>query len=177
MSTWQNKREIHWYIKFGKKRENMEVAAKKVFICEECERSFNRKSNFIRHYRVHQSKVQKVVCTVCFKTYANVSNLKAHFLDYHRDESMPVPKTITVPNKSNVLYAVWHTFKLIFTELKVHSNTFDNFIDVAVEMADKATQTNEQDLMLSSTTHGETLSTEPNWKKCALSRYQQENKH
>lgn len=65
----------------------------------------------------------------------------------------------------------------MFTELKVHSNTFDNFIDVVVEMADKATQTDAQDLMLSSTIHGETSSTEPNWKKCALSRYQQENEH
>lgn len=153
----------------------MEGAAKKVFICEECERSFNRKSNFVRHYRVHQSKVQRVVCTICSKTYANVSNLKAHFLDCHRDESMSVPKTITVPNQSSVLYTILHTFKLIFTELKAHSNTFDNFIDVAVQMVDKATQTDEQDLTLSLAIHGETSSTEPNWKKCARSRYQQEN--
>lgn len=49
-----------------------------------------------------EKKVEKVVCNVCLKSYANKANLKAHFIDEHPGHTMLEPKKIVVSNKSNI---------------------------------------------------------------------------
>lgn len=80
--------------------------AKKEYMCDKCKRSFDRKANFVRHFRVHQSKVEIVVCCVCSKTYANKANLKQHFIDCHPEFKLLTPQTKTVSNRSTIHWII-----------------------------------------------------------------------
>lgn len=73
---------------------------KKMYPCEKCGRSFDRKANLTRHLRVHELRVTNVICKICFKSYANEPNLKQHLDSIHGVKTMDKPKSIIVPNKS-----------------------------------------------------------------------------
>lgn len=84
--------------------ENEEtVQLSKSHTCEICNQTFNRKSHLDRHARVHQEIVTNVVCTECSKTFANLANLKTHFIDTHIGKTMASPKLLLVTKKGNDL--------------------------------------------------------------------------
>lgn len=87
---------------------NNEVVLDSKYKCEVCKRKFDRKYNLDRHLRVHQQKVTNVICSECFKTFANDANLKTHFNDAHNGKKMAPPETAFVPNKSkNFVEIFW----------------------------------------------------------------------
>lgn len=69
------------------------------FKCVDCNRIFDRKYNLDRHIRVHQQKVENVVCSECPKTFSNVANLKVHFNDAHKGKKMTAIEKVTVRNE------------------------------------------------------------------------------
>lgn len=68
---------------------------------------FHRKYNLVRHMRVHKQKVTNVVCSECSKTFANLANLKTHFIDMHNGKTMTLPESAIVANKGNFNIIIW----------------------------------------------------------------------
>lgn len=68
--------------------------------CAVCGQKFGKKYNLTRHMRVHKPKVENVRCSECRKTFANNSNLRAHFIDIHPGKEMgSKPEKQLVSNK------------------------------------------------------------------------------
>lgn len=73
------------------------------YTCDECLRVFSRKGNMLRHKRVHEQKVENVVCSECQKNFSNAHNLKIHLRDVHNATVQSDTKSILVCNKGNAV--------------------------------------------------------------------------
>nr|CAD7207324.1 unnamed protein product [Timema douglasi] len=59
------------------------LVKQEIFKCNDCNKCFSRKQNFVEHYRVH-SKLKPYTCKECGKGFSTSSNLKRH-VTIHRN--------------------------------------------------------------------------------------------
>nr|CAD7399184.1 unnamed protein product [Timema cristinae] len=59
------------------------LVKQEIFKCNDCNKCFSRKQNFVEHYRVH-SKLKPYICKECGKGFSTSSNLKRH-VTIHRN--------------------------------------------------------------------------------------------
>lgn len=86
----------NFVFKFSKLNENclrikniiMKIKTFQIEPCKTCGKTFTRGSNYRRHLKTHEQKVDLVFCGECSKGFVNKSNLKKHLKDAHKMEQM-----------------------------------------------------------------------------------------
>lgn len=62
----------------------------RVFICDYCEKKFNRKNNLKQHFNVHLQ--EKLLCLRCGQYVSKKSHLKRHIMNVHQNSFTPINK-------------------------------------------------------------------------------------
>lgn len=63
------------------------------FVCEYCDRGFQRKDNLIAHMQTHGYLKQKFECKICTKCFAHSSNLRVH-MKLHQPKNSAASKKV-----------------------------------------------------------------------------------
>lgn len=71
--------------------------ARKLFECFICRQNFkSKKSNLLRHMRLHGPTVECYRCPQCPKSFQNKQNYQRHWADKHTDISIQPAKPTTI---------------------------------------------------------------------------------